>query len=298
MQRKLVRQGKATLTLSLPAPWIKKQHLREGDEVDVVEVGDSLEINTEKKILMQKIKLDISDQEDGYVWREFMGLYRSGADEIIVTHKNQLPLLTKIANQFIGYAITNQTKDKVTITDLGGLREVEFTSIFRRLYYLMLDALNTCELFLQEGKITDELELLNITVNQFTDYCLRYLTKRGLADPRKVSTFSQMISDMEVIVDVILLLSNSIPSMSTRERNSILKKHKQIDGFIRGFYEQIFKFDKKELNFLYIRIKKLALELSGTKLKSYEYYYLHLVSILKNSTSHVILLHSEEYLVD
>jgi len=295
-QRKLVRQGKATLTLSLPADWAHKHHLKEGDEVSIAEVGESLEVSTEKKFLSQKGQIDISGQDEGFVWRQFMGLYQAGVDEIIVTHKNQLPLLSKIANQFIGYAITNQSKDKVIITDLGGLKEMEFLTIFRRLYYLMLDALNTCERFLQDGKVNEELDTINITVNQFTDYCLRYLNKRGLADAKKTSTFSQIVSDLEVLVDVVVSLGKTIPEMTKQQRAISLEKHRRMVAFVRGFYDQIFKFELFELSKLYVDIKKFDQEIHRSKNLPYEHFYLQIISLIKNSTSQMILLHTEKYL--
>lgn len=302
MQRKLVRQGQASLTISLPAEWVKKHQLREGQELSIAEVGEALELSTQKKLQEKKARLNIQGQDDSFIWREFMGLYRAGFDEILVIHKDQLPLLTKIANQFIGYAITNQSKDnlgkdRVIITDLGGLRELEFAPLFRRLYYLLLDALAVNERFLQEGKINQDLELLNITVNQFSDYCLRYLNKRGLGEPLKTTVYSQLVSEMEVVVDVLLRLSKEIPLLKAKEkeRKAILEIHRCFTALLRGFYEQLFKFEGEELAASYKRIYQLGQEISSLKNSSCQYHYLHLISLLKNATSQIIVLQAGVY---
>ena len=38
MKRKIVKQGSATMTISLPATWIKKFNLKVGDELEIDEV--------------------------------------------------------------------------------------------------------------------------------------------------------------------------------------------------------------------------------------------------------------------
>ena len=50
MKRKIVKQGAATMTVSLPTSWIKKFDLRQGDSIDVQEIGKSLVMTTESQI--------------------------------------------------------------------------------------------------------------------------------------------------------------------------------------------------------------------------------------------------------
>ena len=50
MKRRIVKQGAATMTISLPAPWIKKFGLKEGDELNIEEKGKLIEITTERSI--------------------------------------------------------------------------------------------------------------------------------------------------------------------------------------------------------------------------------------------------------
>ena len=42
MKRKIVKQGAATLMISLPSKWCKKFGLKKGDEVDIETANDSL----------------------------------------------------------------------------------------------------------------------------------------------------------------------------------------------------------------------------------------------------------------
>ena len=44
MRRKLVKQGVNALTVTLPAKWIEKKGLKAGDEIDVVEEENKIEI--------------------------------------------------------------------------------------------------------------------------------------------------------------------------------------------------------------------------------------------------------------
>ena len=47
MKRKLVKQGPATLMVSLPVKWLQSQNLNKGDEVDI-EVKDNKIVNFEE----------------------------------------------------------------------------------------------------------------------------------------------------------------------------------------------------------------------------------------------------------
>jgi len=49
MIRKLVKQGPATMTVSIPKDWIDRFHLRNGDEVNIEEKETKLIISSSKK---------------------------------------------------------------------------------------------------------------------------------------------------------------------------------------------------------------------------------------------------------
>lgn len=295
MKRKLVRQGKSTLTLSLPAMWIKHKKLNEGDEVEISEYGEILQIGSQAKKDLSKAKIDVSMLTDGMIWRIFMGLYRSGADEIVIKHNGQLKVLTQVANQFIGYAITNQEKDRIVISDLSGLREIKFESIFKRLYFILLNSASVLSRFFEEGKASDELASINLTTNQFVDYALRYLTKVGLENSRKVTTYSQIISDMEIIVDVYVSLAEQIEMLDKKEIKNAFEIHKKISLFVKEFYEQTFNFDYEKLSSIYSKIRDIGIDLGKIKNPSFEYHYIHIISVIKSAMSHIVLLNYEKF---
>ena len=49
MKRKLVKQGAATMMISLPSKWIKENSLEKGSEVELEEEGSSVMISVDKK---------------------------------------------------------------------------------------------------------------------------------------------------------------------------------------------------------------------------------------------------------
>ena len=50
MKRKLVSQGRATLTISLPSKWLKTFGLKAGDDIDIEEKGADLIVKTERGV--------------------------------------------------------------------------------------------------------------------------------------------------------------------------------------------------------------------------------------------------------
>ena len=61
MKRKLVSQGRATLTISLPSKWLKTFALKAGDEVDIEEKGAELILKTEKGVTIEKTEVDVKE---------------------------------------------------------------------------------------------------------------------------------------------------------------------------------------------------------------------------------------------
>ena len=49
MKRKIVKHGNSTLTVSLPSKWAKNNSLKQGDEIDVIENGKELILNSKKE---------------------------------------------------------------------------------------------------------------------------------------------------------------------------------------------------------------------------------------------------------
>ena len=60
--RKLVKQGAATLMVSIPAKWAKQNNLEKGSQVEVEESNSILKITTPKEKTKKEIILKITEE--------------------------------------------------------------------------------------------------------------------------------------------------------------------------------------------------------------------------------------------
>ncbi|MEW6295357.1 MAG: AbrB/MazE/SpoVT family DNA-binding domain-containing protein [Candidatus Diapherotrites archaeon] len=84
MKRKVIRQGHNTFTVTIPIRWARQQGLSPGSEIDLVEKGNSLVINTDKvnNNGNTRAEIDITGLPNKLLWRYISAVYRAGYDEI------------------------------------------------------------------------------------------------------------------------------------------------------------------------------------------------------------------------
>ena len=59
MLRRVIKQGHSTLTITLPKKWAKDLKIEAGDEVNIIEKGNRLFINTKASSELRKTEIDI-----------------------------------------------------------------------------------------------------------------------------------------------------------------------------------------------------------------------------------------------
>ena len=84
MIRKIIKQGHNTLTMTLPAEWVKRFNLKAGSEIDLIERDNGLFISTQRNNDKKKTEFDISNMDIPTAWKYFMATYREGYDEVRV----------------------------------------------------------------------------------------------------------------------------------------------------------------------------------------------------------------------
>ncbi len=181
MKRKLVKQGLRALTLTIPSSWIEKNNLKPGDEVDLIEVDDSLTISTEKKQPSKEISVDISGLLPRLADRFMARAYQKGYDKIKVRF-DEPELMLAIKNkvpELMGFEILNVGKKEIDIQVISTQLDLDFDTILRRAFLILMEMSKTCH---DAWKNEDKKSLENIfhqdfDVNRFLYFCLRYLNK-------------------------------------------------------------------------------------------------------------------------
>jgi|SRR3989339_1476107 len=182
MQRKLVQQGAATLMVSLPSSWIKKNQLSKGQEISLAEIDNQLVIsNSENTTQKKSARVDVTSYTESAIRTSIVNAYRSGYHRLEITYQNEnqyITILNTLKNYLIGFEITKKERNYCTVENITEPAEEQFDVLFRKILYnisLLID--NTEERLKGKTEFTDYKEI-NLTIHQYDNFCRRVITKQ------------------------------------------------------------------------------------------------------------------------
>ncbi|MBN1645786.1 hypothetical protein JW868_01985 [Candidatus Woesearchaeota archaeon] len=142
MKRKLVKQGAATLMVSLPSFWVKKNGLAKGSVVDIEEQQTALTISTDNGTngTKKEITIEISDENRHDTSNMLTHLYRRGFDTIMLKGIDDQTLhevRTAAAELLLGFEITETTKGYCRIENISEPTGEKFDVLLRRCFLVI-----------------------------------------------------------------------------------------------------------------------------------------------------------------
>lgn len=294
MRRKIVKQGAATLTVSLPSSWTKKFSLKSGDEIEVEEKDKVLVLSTATDFSSEKIKINIDDANSSQIWGRLNGIYRRGFDEIEVFFRDAyvkdkdgrniktVELLQNIADRLMGVEIVRQGRNYVLLKQVSNVSPDEFESLLRRTFYSLKLMADDC---FNAAKTSDKDTLRNIstysdlTINKLTNYCFRILSKQGHKEYSHTPYYFLIVHLMEELGDVISFIAKKChKNLPSRDVACLMEK---TCGLMALFDSAFFNADKKTVIQFYKKrdeIKKEADRVSEKK----EHYEVQMLSALRD----------------
>jgi phosphate uptake regulator len=151
VKRKIIKQGNNTLTITLPAKWAQSFGLQPGNEIELLEQGNSLLLVAGSNNQKNRIELDISNLPNPIIWRYLLSAYRSGFDEIVVSgigtsERNLFSDLAATATAFSGTESLNSSTKSLSKEPLNAF------------HMSPLDVVNVCVNRLVGMEIIDQKE--------------------------------------------------------------------------------------------------------------------------------------------
>ena len=249
MKRKLVKQGAATMMISLPTKWIKTNNLDKGDEIDLEETNNNLIISSKKGISKEnKIKFDIS----GFNIlsnRVILNLYIRGVDEIELTF-TEFEDIKKIQKQIIpellGFEIIKQTQNTAIIKDVTGLDNQEIDDLIKRIFFILDSMAEELTSAIKNKESFDPIIETDKGVNRFSSFCLRILNKRGYKEFSKTSQIYEIVTRLEEIGDIYKDIARECQKKMKPEKGEIAILE-DLRRLINDFNDLLFKYDKSNL---------------------------------------------------
>jgi len=254
MKRKLVKQGRNALTVTLPSEWTAKMGLKAGDEVDVNEFEGSLNVNAKKETQHKKIEFDatkIKSFRNQYI----SFFYHAGFDEVRIIYDDPkvLEVTNKKLNELMGYEIVESGKDYFIIRDISKVDQEEFDTILRRSFILLKSMAAECLGAIREQKYSrlKEIRQMEKTNNKFTDFCIRILNKKGYHDYKKTQFLYIVVREIERLCDnykYICDLFKDKDDKSVKMSDETMRFFEKANNYFESFYELFYKFDEDRLN--------------------------------------------------
>ncbi len=84
MKRRVIQIANSTQLISLPRKWTLQFGIKKGDELEVEEKGNKIEVSTEKSRDIEKVVLDVSDLDRSSLIYYLRAAYRRGFDMVEV----------------------------------------------------------------------------------------------------------------------------------------------------------------------------------------------------------------------
>ena len=114
MKRKVIKQGKSTLMISLPSKWVKDNNINRGDEIDLQIDGKNLAIKIDSK-QKKRTKVHVKKSDKDHLQPILSLLYYSGYEEIELTFDKIPKDIERNVSDHTGLEIIQKTKNSVTL---------------------------------------------------------------------------------------------------------------------------------------------------------------------------------------
>jgi len=244
MRRKIIKQGAATLTISLPAKWTKKLNLKAGDEIELEEKDTTLVMTPPTVPKHMRETIDLS-KLDNLLKRIVAAKYLEGVDELEVKFDslNKARLIQQRVREMIGMEVNQQGKNYLIIKDISGVSENAFDPILRRVFF-MISAVADESLQTLKRKETDlaYLEDMEANINRVTDHCFRILNKYGYPEYSKTPVMYAVVMLLEQLGDEYKLLTGYITKNKVVLESSVIALYDRIQRLFKKFEGLFYEF--------------------------------------------------------
>jgi phosphate uptake regulator len=250
MRRKIIKQANKAYTITLPIKWIRKNNLNEKSEIEVIEQEKSLIISSQQEISSEKIKLDVKEMSNREIYTHINSLYAKGVDEIqIIYERDVSQKIMRAINYNIGYALVSQEKNKLTIRDIGGIKNPNIDEIFKRVFQLILAFYRAAldDIFGKQKQTMKNLIYRDLEVNKFCLYLQRAINKMtypNIIKGRILFTYSFALEKISDEVHRLWRTNINKKIKKTRKLKEVAEL--SYEGLARSF-DLYYQFDNKKI---------------------------------------------------
>jgi len=247
-QRKVVRTGVSTLTVSLPSKWARAHNIKNGQLINIETSKGKLVLSV-GDIPPEPIELNFSDEEEWYVGKILRHLYVAGYDEIIIKYKNP-GILSKIRKNLeilAGMEVVESTSSECKIRNVLQTIDSDYDKTVEKAMRLLSSQLDyfieDCENGSLEMK--EEVKELHLTFARLCNVCRRLISKKSLYD----SIHSRYASEFfNSLIEISLLIKYCYYELESKKSSGLSDEELKLLLKIKEFYKSLVSsYNKKDI---------------------------------------------------
>ncbi|MBN2111834.1 hypothetical protein JW707_01915 [Candidatus Woesearchaeota archaeon] len=187
MKRKLVKQGAATLMVSLPAKWLKLHKMGKGGEVDLEEVDDKLVISSGALETKPETKIRLIELTESSIRTLITNTYRSGFDRIYVEfeNENQFKVLSKVLKtRLVGFEVVKKEKNRCVVENITEPTAEQFDTIIHKIFFNVSEIFSITKSRMNGSKDAFDFDDVEERIQKYDNFCRRVISKREHRGPK------------------------------------------------------------------------------------------------------------------
>lgn len=207
MERKLVKQGRNALTVTLPSAWLKSRGLNAGDTVNLDIRNHEVRVKVGHISAFSEIEVDVKNEEKSIIWHKIIGAYIEGYDRIIITH-NSPEVMQTLGTSLYGMIVERHTDTITVIKSLITVPENTLDVLMRRAAHMLVHQSVLLEQ-VADGKLkVEQLKKQEYILDSNIYYCQRFLNK--YEDHQHSYRFFLLLENIEMAADQIARMAKVI----------------------------------------------------------------------------------------
>lgn len=282
--RKLIAHGPSSLTMALPHKWVRKYKLNKGDVVSVEEDDQGLRINPRPSERKKSIGISLAKHDWPAIISVLTNIYRRGYDEVTIKYESseEYQNISSAVRLLLGYAIVENRKGRCLIKSLPSELEQNFDTLFRRIFYILLQQLEDLSEILGSQEKIRNFHHRDADLNSVVNLALRMINKGYIPDHFQELHLFHALLILEECGDDISRFTIEISNY--KESSKLKEAVKQCSKIFQLLYDGYFKKTSSIMDFykeyyLYWPDEKKKLpapiyELFSTEIKSKPVFYL------------------------
>jgi phosphate uptake regulator len=245
MRRKIVKQGPATLMISLPAKWAQQYKLNKGDEVDISIEGNSLVVVPEK--VEEKSVFSIYVPKGKLLKRYISTPYREGYDSIKIKFEDPAAIMDieSAAKKLIGFEIIEQGTDYCVIGPVAKEQEEAFELILKRCFLLIKSMAHSSYDAINKKKYENLAAVANMesSVHSYCDFTIRILNRKWKKPTPEITRTFWTITIIKEISDLLAETCNTVSKSKQKLSPEVLGVYKTTANLIEKLGELNYNHD-------------------------------------------------------